>query len=374
MKMIEKLTPEQEAKIPVYLNKYYDKVYKNQPFDKALFTQSIQYIYRCFKHKNPDIWVCDSPLQAQLIANLIKNKNMANLRDNLGANLWANLGANLRANLRDNLWANLGANLEANLWDNLRANLRDNLWANLGANLGANLWDNLWANLRANLGANLGAQKIEYVPFAYYGNISDYSWTCLYEFINNELIPGYKYELWDKWKNLINSNFYDMIQFDSLVIAVKMPISVKVDDRRRLHCADGYAVEFADGYAVCAWHGIIVDERIILDPEHITPELISKEQNAEIRRCMVEKYGRDRFLKLSTKVHSDEWGELYRNESIRDVNGDAYCFVKVVNSTPEPDGTFKDYVLRVNPKCKTAYEAVASTFPRIPNFSPAVET
>lgn len=37
-------------------------------------------------------------------------------------------------------------------------------------------------------------------------------------------------------------------------------------------------------------------------------------------------------------------------------------------------GTFKDYILRVHPRCRTAREAVQSTFPQIKNFTPGTET
>jgi hypothetical protein len=47
----------------------------------------------------------------------------------------------------------------------------------------------------------------------------------------------------------------------------------------------------------------------------------------------------------------------------------------VINSTPEPDGRFKRYWLRVPPDTKTAHEAVAWTF-GVPakDYSPTVET
>jgi hypothetical protein len=63
--------------------------------------------------------------------------------------------------------------------------------------------------------------------------------------------------------------------------------------------------------------------------------------------------------------------------------------VKVVNSTPEPDGSFKDYFLRVHPELRpllsnnrmgepqalTAHNAVASTFgKRGGEYAPCVET
>ena len=36
--------------------------------------------------------------------------------------------------------------------------------------------------------------------------------------------------------------------------------------------------------------------------------------------------------------------------------------IEVINSTQEPDGSFKTYFLRVPPNCETAKEAVAWTF------------
>ena len=38
------------------------------------------------------------------------------------------------------------------------------------------------------------------------------------------------------------------------------------------------------------------------------------------------------------------------------------AYVKVVNSTQEPDGSYKDYYLCVPPTCKTCSEAVSWTF------------
>ncbi len=49
--------------------------------------------------------------------------------------------------------------------------------------------------------------------------------------------------------------------------------------------------------------------------------------------------------------------------------------VKVVNSAPEPDGTFKDYFLRVPPTMQTARQAVAWTFGKESHeYAPVLET
>lgn len=72
------------------------------------------------------------------------------------------------------------------------------------------------------------------------------------------------------------------------------------------------------------------------------------------------------------KVHEDDCGELYRKELAGD---EPLVMVRVVNSTPEPDGSFKRYMLRVPPTVQTAREAVAWTFDMPPEqYRPEVQT
>jgi hypothetical protein len=121
-------------------------------------------------------------------------------------------------------------------------------------------------------------------------------------------------------------------------------------------------------------HGVKVDAYIVEHPEKITVKLIESENNAEVRRVMIERYGQARYLIDSgtKEIHCDDFGTLYRKEI---PNDEPLAMVKVVNSTPEADGKFKDYFIRVNPKCKTAHEAVAWTFNKtIENYDPAIQS
>ena len=92
---------------------------------------------------------------------------------------------------------------------------------------------------------------------------------------------------------------------------------------------------------------------------------IENERNIEIRRVKINRYGQERYLLDSDAriVAEDDFGILYRKTFFDD---EPLMMVKVVNSTPEPDGTFKDYFLRVDPNAygglKTARAAVASTW------------
>jgi hypothetical protein len=89
---------------------------------------------------------------------------------------------------------------------------------------------------------------------------------------------------------------------------------------------------------------------------------------------MIERYGQAKYLLDSgaVKIHSDDWGALYRKEI---KNDEPLVMVKVVNSTAESDGSFKDYFLRVPPTIERARQAVAWTF-GVPEdeYEPALET
>jgi hypothetical protein len=142
----------------------------------------------------------------------------------------------------------------------------------------------------------------------------------------------------------------------------------------RLHCDTGPAVVWRDGWGVWAIHGVRVPQRIVEAPETLTPAEILHEPNAEIRRVMFTRFGEDRFIRESgaLPIHSDEIGDLYRVE----VPGDeALVMVRVLNQTPEPDGSLKPYWLRVPPDMTQARQAVAWTFGRdAATYQPAVET
>jgi hypothetical protein len=140
---------------------------------------------------------------------------------------------------------------------------------------------------------------------------------------------------------------------------------VYLDDQGRIHNETGLAVAFPDGWGVYAIHGVRVPEYVIMRPEEITVADIQGERNTEIRRIKLDRYGADRYLVDSgaKEIHRDDWGILYRSEIPDD---EPLVMVHVVNSSPEPDGSYHDFYLRVPPSCATALEAVAWTFDKTP--------
>jgi hypothetical protein len=149
--------------------------------------------------------------------------------------------------------------------------------------------------------------------------------------------------------------------YENLVIVSERPLELHRDEPGRLHRGDGPALAYADGFALHAWRGMPLPAGFIESLTDLTPARIDAEANAEQRRVMLEIYGYDRYLADTgaKPVHRDETGVLW---SIHVPGDEPIVMVEVVNSTPEPDGTYRTYYLRVPPRTRTAREGVAWTF------------
>lgn len=162
--------------------------------------------------------------------------------------------------------------------------------------------------------------------------------------------------------------------FDDVCVISGRPRAIAVDGDGRLHNEDAYAIEYRDGWGLYARHGAFIPLRVIDFKKNPTIFDVENEANIEVRRHLIEIYGTEKYLLDSgaVAIDQDKCGTLYR----KPIPGDEpLVMVKVKNSTPEPDGRFKLYYLRVPPDTRTAREAVAWTF-RLPpaQYNPKKET
>ena len=135
------------------------------------------------------------------------------------------------------------------------------------------------------------------------------------------------------------------------------PVEIHIDNSGRLHHASKQAFSYSDGWGLNSWHGVRLPDDVFT--QSISIEKINSEQNAELKRCYMEMYGFDKYLTDSgaKPIKKDEFGELFK------LPGTQLPIVRVINSSPEPDGTFKNYVLTaLKADVKTPHAAVASTF------------
>ncbi|HEY9712584.1 MAG TPA: hypothetical protein V6C72_03895 [Chroococcales cyanobacterium] len=149
---------------------------------------------------------------------------------------------------------------------------------------------------------------------------------------------------------------------------------IRLNDQGMLHSQAGPAFSCRDGYQIYSRNGVTMPTELMRNPHLITVARIESEFNIEVQRVLIEMFGLERYLRESgaKRVDEDQYGVLYRKELIGD---EPIVVVKVTNSTPEPDGTAKQYFLRVPPSITSAREAVAWTFGLDGReYHPAVET
>jgi hypothetical protein len=137
----------------------------------------------------------------------------------------------------------------------------------------------------------------------------------------------------------------------------------------RLHCADGPAIRWRDGWALHYWHGVQVSADLI-EGDGWSAKRILEERNQEYRRCAIERMGWDRFI---AEAGLDRVGDLAPDPG--NPGGDLALYdipeqifdepVRVLlclNGTTERDGSRRRYGLTVPASFTDPVAAAAWTY------------
>lgn len=185
---------------------------------------------------------------------------------------------------------------------------------------------------------------------------NDAYWLSYYEFMRKEVgVEGL--DIIEGMSELANESGWLNV-YEGVVIFQQRPMYIKFDEERRLHCQDGPAICFPDGYAVYSWHGTNIPGEWISNPTSLTPKIALSWENLEQRRCACEILGWNTILDvLGAKVIDDdgdpEIGTLVEVD-IPDIGTERFLRVLC--------GTGREFALLVPPDMTTALEANAWTY------------
>jgi hypothetical protein len=145
--------------------------------------------------------------------------------------------------------------------------------------------------------------------------------------------------------------------FDTLCVVQERPTLLKFDDARLLHCEDGPAIQYSDGYSVYIWHGTTIPQDWVEDHPPSASEALQW-PNMEQRLAACQIVGWANILKeLNAKtIDRDDdpmIGELLEAH-IPDVGTERFLRVLC--------GTGREFALQVPPDINTALEANAWTY------------
>ena len=118
-----------------------------------------------------------------------------------------------------------------------------------------------------------------------------------------------------------------------------------------LHCEDGPALEYRDGFKIWAIEGICVNEQIVISPESQSVKDIQDENNDEVRRVRLNRLGWHRYLEaINANVLDVSVRPKWIETLIKTDDGlPVLCTYNPSTGIP--------YVLEVDPSCKTCEDA-----------------
>lgn len=146
--------------------------------------------------------------------------------------------------------------------------------------------------------------------------------------------------------------------YEDVVVFQHRPEYIKMDDTNRLHCENGPAIRYRDGYSVYSWHGTRIPSEWIENKKSLTPEIALTWSNIEQRRCAAEILGWDNVIQQLNSVVIDEDGDpeigTLLEVDIPEIGREKFLRVKC--------GTGRMFCIPVPPDMKTAIEAQAWTW------------
>ncbi len=222
-----------------------------------------------------------------------------------------------------------------------------------------------------------GATCVRYAVRMWHGGNMDVTTEAFVSFARENLeqqLPDIDFKVWNEWERSVRHGAGRYMQ-EQCVVVSDFPTILSFDAENRSHGENGPSVAWSDGSALYHHHGVRVPSWIKENPEQITAHDILTQQNAEIRRSMLEIMTPANFVAQADAKVVDTDADMYGRPrrllrvDLPDPEEDI-VMVEVTNSTAEPDGTFRKYLLRVDPAAyngeasKSCQAAIASTWRR----------
>ena len=183
----------------------------------------------------------------------------------------------------------------------------------------------------------------------------DSGWTAFYDFFDRIGISFDKDWNFNVWKDFVlNSGVFASLLFENVAFVCVRPCLVKRNASGDLHCQDGPAIAWPDGYSEFALNGVWMEEKLVMTPaEKIDAKIILKETNAEVRREIVRKVGAEKICeKLGAKC-LDRMGD-YELLMLELGDGRSRPYLKMLNPSI---GTY--HIEGVHPNIRTCAQALA---------------
>ena len=336
MKKITELTPEQEAMFSEYVRRWTAIGRCCDPADRGKAEQAIRLMYQAGGCEPPPkiVW-CTSPLASALTRSIARQLQKDSIRDSVGDSVWGSVSDSVWGSIRDSVGASV--------------------WGSVGDSVGASVGDSIRGSVRDSVRASVYGQH-------------DAGWLSFYRFFQDIGLDSETAKLKGLWMLCESAGW--ALPHENICWVSERTSSLHFDDAGRLHCEDGPAVSYPDGWGAHCWHGTNIPAGWVDKPPAAKDALTW--QNMEQRRAACEIVGWVNILEqLDAKTidaHKNPMvGELLE-VNLPDVGQERFLRVKC--------GTNRLFALPVPPDMDTAENAQRwlNWVPDEIDFIPAVRT
>mgnify|MGYP001794564804 CR=1 FL=1 len=283
--IITELTPEQEALIPVYRNKWLKIALSTERIDKKKAAEAVNYFYQFIGEDEPELLFFDSPYGAFEELDRI---------DSYSQDIY--------------IFNHLGRIFTSHIYDLVFDKTAREISKKLG---------NISFIRRIGVEYSIFNELEDKEIYVYPEYIHNYShpidWATnygdFYDFCIDVLnLPFYK-EKWDILQKIVKECWW-IFSFKGICLICERPFNAEFDEQNNLHADGKPAIEYADGFKVHAHHGIWLPEKYGKIPSsEWRSHWLLEEENAELRRILIQAIGYNRICKELGAIELDSWNE-----------------------------------------------------------------
>jgi hypothetical protein len=331
---IEQLTPEQRSIIPIVRDEWIAHGLSCEPADREAAEDGVRRAYRAVGLDEPEliIWL-GSPMAGCIASAMLAQPTPDKVRSQVVSQALSQV----RGRVRDQVLERVRDQVLEQALSQVRGRVRDQVLEQALSQVRGRVRDQVGAQVVSQVMNQIGEQVWDEVHRAVWGQ-HDAGWLAWLDYwarvgldlpdTAGLLQVGRSAGWW--WPRR------------GIVIITERPTALRRDAEGRLHCEDGPAIIYPDGWAIWAIHGVRVPEWVVTTQvEQITAEMLAREENAEVRRVVVERVGHDRMMPMlgAEVLHEDDYGVLWDAPPLDGMSVARCRWVEVVDASPEPVGS-----------------------------------
>ena len=311
---IERLTEAQEARFAEYAERWTKIGLCTEPMDRERAKRAICSMYTNAGLSEPKVAFCGSPF-GDVVARRIALSKPASVVDSVGgsvrSSVWDSVWdsvvdsvrSSVRDSVRDSVVDSVGGSVRSSIWDSVRdsvvdsvggsvrSSVRDSVWDSVVDSVGGSVRSSIWDSVRGSVRSSVW----DSVGNSVYGQ-HDADWLSFYAYFRDVCGLVEQTEPLVGLFELAKSAGWALPHRHICWVSERHDV-VQLNAEGRLHCNDGPAIHYPDGWSIHALNGVRVPEWLVeTKAARLDARKFAELDNAEIRREFVRKVGIERIV------------------------------------------------------------------------------